>query len=115
MCIELTQVLYEILPAPTRPHSQLRWAELRVTNKHFCRELFPNSAGPLFFCAMNNRRTSARSGFGDIGAPLVWRYRNNVHIIGLTVTGTLNNANRGAVVGFLNLSRHIEWLRQFTR
>lgn len=103
------------LTVPARPFQQLQWAELRVTRQEFCREHFPNAVGPLFFCAMNDRQTGARPGFGDIGAPLVARIGNHPQLIGLAIAGAPNTAQVRGLTGFLNLGAHTAWLSRFTR
>lgn len=93
----------------------MQWAELRVTRNDYCREFFPNEAGTLFFCAMNDRGSGARPGSGDIGAPLVLRTAHGIELVGLTIAGTPNNIQSQGLTGFLNLAQHAKWLNQYLR
>lgn len=60
---------------------------------------------------MNDRRTNARPGFGDLGAPLIWRHGNLDVLLGLANIGSPNTAQQGALSGYLNIAQHAPWLR----
>lgn len=98
-----------------RPYPQLQWAELRVTTHEFCAERFPTAAGQWFFCAVNPRQTAARPGFGDVGAPLIWRSGEQDILVGLVAVGNPRNEERIGLSGYVNVVTHGPWIRSIVR
>lgn len=98
-----------------RPFSTLQWAELRVTSPEACRQRFPRAADSLFFCAVSEQPAGSRPGFGDIGAPLVWRHNKETYLIGLTARGTPRTAQLDGLAGFFNIALHSNWLRKLVK
>lgn len=90
---------------------------MRVTTHEFCATRYPRFAGPLYFCAVNPRQTAARPGYGDLGAPLIWRAQgqNQYILIGLVAASQPRVGNRLGVSGYINVAAHAPWIRSIVR
>lgn len=57
------------------------------------------------------QRFNARAGFGDVGAPLVWRFEVREYLIGLVTLGTPNAPAGVGLTGFVNIPILTPWIR----
>lgn len=99
------------LTASTNPSRSLRWATFRVTPIPICARHFPlpNNVNHMIIC-IRNENPRIHPGFGDIGAPVIWRYRNRNFIIGIFArVKTPGNISRGPH-GVINIAAHSRWI-----
>lgn len=64
----------------------------------------------MILCTEKTGSSPTHPGYGDMGAPLVWKYHNRYYVIGLfarVVDAT--NLSKGPS-GFINIAAHSEWI-----
>lgn len=90
----------------------LRWGHFRVTSLEYCTNYFNHTlVSTQVLCTVGPKNVNP--GFGDRGAPLVWRNKNQNYLIGIfAFSGTPEQLFESGVAGFLNVAANTRWIQR---
>lgn len=97
---------------------KLRWANYRVQTIEHCSTVFPlpTNWNHMILCAESEGGHShVHPGFGDLGSPLVWRYKNQDYIIGMFALFANETDVSQGPSGFINIAAHSRWIGAVVR
>jgi len=96
----------------TQPYQVLRWGNFRVQSVADCSNYFNHTlVANQVLCTIGPRNVSP--GFGDRGAPLVWRLNNQNYLVGIfAFSGSPEQLFKSGIAGFLNVAVNVRWVNQ---